>query len=186
MRSSPGEESPASKAADLFQQVVTRDPAFAPAYAGLANTYALMSAPTSSRLPFDVAHPVLRAAAVKARELDPLLAEAHAGMGWVFSNEHDWANAEKSFQQAIQLNPSLTQTYTNYSISTLQPLGKFDQALAILRVALRNDPLSLEVLREIGTVQFCADGTGRRSTRFNGWSRLTESFHSPSCISDER
>ena len=63
---------------------------------------------------------------MKARELDPLLAEAHTGMGWVFSHEHDWANAEKSFQQAIQLNPSLTQTYTNYSISTLQPLGKFD------------------------------------------------------------
>ena len=143
-------------AADLFQQVVTRDPAFAPAYAGLANAYALMSAPTSSRLPFDVVHPVLRSGAVKARELDPLLAEAHAGMGWVFSHEHDWANAEKSFQQAIQLNPSLTQTYTNYSISTLQPQGKFDQALAILRVALRNDPLSLEVLREIGTVQLYA------------------------------
>jgi TolB-like protein/DNA-binding winged helix-turn-helix (wHTH) protein/Flp pilus assembly protein TadD len=146
----------AEVAADLFQQVVARDPTFAPAHAGLANAYAFMMAPTSSRLAFAVAHPVLRAAAVKALELDPLLAEAHAAMGWVYSHEHDWASAQRSFEQAIRLNPSLTLTYTNYSISTLQPLGKFDAALAILRRAQRNDPLSLEVLREIGTVQLYA------------------------------
>jgi TolB-like protein/DNA-binding winged helix-turn-helix (wHTH) protein/Flp pilus assembly protein TadD len=146
----------AEAAADLFQQVVTRDAMFAPAHAGLATAYAFMMAPTSSRLSFAVAHPVLRAAAVKALEVDPLLAEAHAAMGWVYSHEHDWANAQRSFERAIELNPSLTQTYTNYSISTLQPMRKFDEALAIMRTAQRNDPLSLEVLREIGTLQLYA------------------------------
>jgi TolB-like protein len=144
------------KAADLFQQVIARDPVFAPAYAELANAYALMSAPTSSSLPFEPAHSILRTAAVKARELDPLLADAHAAMGWAYSREHDWTNAEHAFQRAIELNPSLTQTYTGYSHSTLQPLEKFDEALRILRVALRNDPLSLDVQREIGVVQFFA------------------------------
>ncbi len=112
-----------------------------------------MSEPASSNLPFETAQAILRPAAFKARELDPLLADAHAATGWVYSRERDWANAEKAFQQAIELNPSLTETYTNYSISTLQPLGKLDEALRILRVALRNDPLSLDVQREIGVVQ---------------------------------
>ncbi len=142
------------KAADLFQQVLAKDPAFAPTHAGLANAYALMSDPISSSLPFETAHAILRPAAVKARELDPLLTDAHAAMGWVYSRERDWANAEKAFQRAIELNPSLTETYTNYSTSVLQPLGKLDEALRILQVALRNDPLSLDVQREIGVVQF--------------------------------
>lgn len=146
----------AEDAADLFQQVVTRDPTFAPAHAGLATAYAFMMAPTSSRLSFAVAQPVLRAAAVKAIEVDPLLAEAHAAMGWVYSHEHAWTNAQRSFERAIELNPSLTQAYTNYSISTLQPMRKFDEALAIMRTAQQNDPLSLEVRREIGTLQLYA------------------------------
>ena len=77
---------------------------------------------------------------------------------WVglYVYERDWTNAEKSFQRAIELNPVLTETYTSYSSSTLQPLGKWDEALRILRVARRNDPLSLDVQREIGEVQFFA------------------------------
>jgi serine/threonine-protein kinase len=144
------------KAADVFQQVIAKDPAFAPAHAGLANAYALMSEPTSSNLPFETAHSILRTAAVKALELDPLLPDAHAAMGWAYSYERDWTNAEKSFQRAIQLNPILTQTYTGYSLSTLRPLGKLDEALGILRVASRYDPLSLDVQRQIGEVQFFA------------------------------
>ena len=77
-------------------------------------------------------------------------------MGWVYSRERDWASAEKAFQQAIDLNPSLTQSYTGYSLSTLLPLGKHDKALRLLQVALQNDPLSLDVQREIGQVQLFA------------------------------
>jgi TolB-like protein/Tfp pilus assembly protein PilF len=144
------------KAAELFQQVLAKDPAFAPAQAGLANAYALMSAPTSSNLSFETAQAILRPAAIRARDLDPLLADAHAAMGWVYSRERDWRNAEKAFQRAIELNPSLTETYTSYSSSTLIPLGKLDEALRVLRMALRNDPLSLDLQREIGEVQFLA------------------------------
>jgi serine/threonine-protein kinase len=144
------------KAADLFQQVLAKDPAFAPAHAGLANAYALMSAPVSSRLSFETAHSILRPAALKARDLDPLLADAHVAMGWLYSRERDWANAEKAFQRAIELNPSLTQAYTGYTDSTLLPLGKLDEALRILRMALQNDALSLDVQRQIGVAQFLA------------------------------
>lgn len=145
----------ARTAAELFEQVIAKDSAFAPAHAGLATAYAFMSTPNRG-IPVATAYPIMRPAAVKALQLDPLLAEAHAAMGWVHSYDRDWGHAETAFQQALELNPSLTQLATSYSISTLQPLGKHDEALRLLHAAWRNDPLSLDVQREIGEVQLQA------------------------------
>jgi serine/threonine-protein kinase len=143
-------------AVNVFQQVLVKDPAFAPAYAGLAIAYARMSVPSGMKLPFATVQSIIRPAAMKALELDPLLADAHVAMGWVHSRELDWSGAEKEFQRAMDLNPGLTESYTSYSTSTLRPLGKTDVALRLLRVALENDPLSLDVQREIGEVQIQA------------------------------
>ena len=103
----------------------------------------------------------MRPAAVKAVQLDPLLAEGHAAMGWVYSYEREWAQAEKAFQQAISLNPSLTQTYTSYSISTLQPQRKYDEALELLHAAAINDPFSLDVHRGSAKCSCSPDGIQR-------------------------
>jgi tetratricopeptide (TPR) repeat protein len=137
---------------ELFEQVIATDPAFAPAYAGLASAYAWRS--ITGAIPFDTAYSVMRSAAVQALQLDPLLAEAHGAMGVVHSFERAWEDSEKSFQKAIELNPTLTQVYTNYSFLTLRPLGKFDEAEQLMQVAKRYDPLSLDVWREIGELQF--------------------------------
>jgi tetratricopeptide (TPR) repeat protein len=139
----------------LFVQVIAKDSAFAPAHAGLANAYAFMS--TAYRgISLETALPIMRPAAMTALQLDPLLAEGHAAMGWVHSYDRDWTNAEKAFQRAIELNPSLAQIYTSYSLSTLQPLGKTDEALRLLHEAAQNDPLSLDVRREVAEVQLIA------------------------------
>jgi len=151
-------------AADIFEKVLDKDRAFAPAYAGLANAYAFLS--LSKGRPFKTAHSMMRPAAAKAIELDPLLGEAHAAMGWVYSYDFDWENAEKSFQRAIELDPGSTQISTGYAIAALEPLGKLDEALRILRVALRNDPLSLDVQREIGQVQLLAGRYGEALDTF--------------------
>jgi TolB-like protein len=160
----------AQKAAELFERVVARDPGFALGHAGLANAYAFMSFPYRG-VAFETAYPIMRAAALKAIQLDPRLAEAHAAMGWVYSYEHDWVNAERAFQQAIDLDPSLTQAYTSYSISTLQPLEKYDQALQRLQEALRHDPLSLDLQREIGLVQLFS---GRYAAAVETFRRVSE------------
>lgn len=86
-------------AADIFRKVLDKDRAFAPAYAGLANAYAFLS--LSMGLPFKTAHSIMRPAAVKAIELDPLLGEAHAAMGWVHAYDFHWENAEESFRRGI-------------------------------------------------------------------------------------
>jgi serine/threonine protein kinase/TolB-like protein len=139
----------AQKAAGLFEQVIASDPAFAPAYAGLVDAYAFMSMEIQG-IPSETALSRMRPAAVKALEIDPLLAEAHAAMGLLLSRERDWTSAQTSFQRAIELNPTLTRTYTNYVTSTLIPLGRVDEAARLLEEALRADPLSLDVRRELG------------------------------------
>jgi eukaryotic-like serine/threonine-protein kinase len=152
-----GEHAP-KLAAALFEEIIEADPAFAPAHAGLADAYAFLSMVMyQSGITANAALAVMRREAVEALALDPLLAEAHAAMGVVHARERSWAESQRSFERAIELDPTLTGVYTRYSLWTLRPLGKFDQAERLLATALSNDPLSLDVQREIGYLQFVSD-----------------------------
>ncbi len=145
---------PAQQAITLFEQVVARDPTFAPAYAGLAEAYAAASQEVrATAIPPERALALMGAAAETALQLDPLLAEAHAALGVLYSRKLDWQKAEESFRRAVDLNPSLTQIHTSYSISTLIPVGKLAEAEQLLRSALRSDPLSLSVQRGLALLQ---------------------------------
>jgi eukaryotic-like serine/threonine-protein kinase len=147
----------AKAAAELFQQVVAKDPGFAPAHAGLAEAYGLMAFQTLSPGTVEAALPLMKQAADKALELDELLAEGHAAMGFVHAHEYDWENADKSFRRAIDLNPSLTQTYINYSTTTLVPQERLDEAERRLKDAVRTDPLSGIVHFELGALKLVAE-----------------------------
>ena len=127
----------AQKAVEYLQQVVALDPAFAPAYAGLADAYAYMSLPTYQGMPVSKAQGLMRTAALKALELDPDLAEAHAAMGVVYARDLDWTSSQRHFEQGIALNPSLSQVYTSYSFFTLRPLHKFEEAERLLKARCR-------------------------------------------------
>jgi serine/threonine-protein kinase len=131
-----GEHAP-KLAAALFEEIIEADPAFAPAHAGLADAYAFLSMVMyQSGITANAALAVMRREAVEALALDPLLAEAHAAMGVVHARERSWAESQRSFERAIELDPTLTGVYTRYSLWTL----------------------SLDVQREIGYLQF---GWGR-------------------------
>jgi serine/threonine-protein kinase len=164
-RGAPSPDLP--RAVELLEQVIATDPAFAPAYAGLASAYAWRS--ITGAIPFETAYSGMRPAAVQALQLDPLLAEAHGAMGMVYAYERAWDNSEKSFRKAIELNPTLTHAYTSYSFLTLRPLGRFDEAEQLMRVAMQNDPLSLDVWRETGELQFTV---GRYEEAVNTFERL--------------
>jgi TolB-like protein/thioredoxin-like negative regulator of GroEL len=144
----------ARQAVEYLQQVTALDPAFAPAYAGLADAYAYMSLATYQGMPVSKAQGLMRTAALKALQLDPGLAEAYAAMGVVYARDLDWTSSQRDFEKAIALNPSLSQVYTSYSLFTLRPLHKFEEAERLLNGALRSDPLSLDVWRELAIVYF--------------------------------
>jgi len=127
------------KALPFFQQAIEKDPRFALAYAGMADTYvAAADAFISPREAFSKA----KEAALKAIELDDTLAEAHASLGLVhYHYDWDWAAAEKEFKRALVLNPQSAWSYTLYT-QFLGGMGRVDEANDQGRRALEIDPLS--------------------------------------------
>jgi Tfp pilus assembly protein PilF len=139
----------------LFEQVIAKDPGFAPAYAGLAAAYAFRS------VQFPLDHPAdelvrMRAAADKSIQLDPLLAEAQDALSMVYARDGQWEMAEKSFHRAIELDPNSSNARTDYAYWLLSVLGRVDEALQQLRLAEKADPLSPVVRADLALVLLSA------------------------------
>ena len=115
-----------------------------------------MSQPSLSPGVVEAALLLMQQAANKALELDELLAEGHAAMGFIYSRQYDWENAQKSFRRAIELDPSLTQAYTSFWATTLGPLERLDEAEQLLEEAVRTDPLSSAVHDHLGFMKLVA------------------------------
>jgi DNA-binding winged helix-turn-helix (wHTH) protein/Tfp pilus assembly protein PilF len=123
-----------------FLEATDQDPAFAPAWVGLADAYALLSLYGAS-MPRDV-FPKSKAAAEAALRLDPALAEAHNSLGVVeLFYEWNWEAAERSFRRAVELNPSYGDAHQRYGLF-LTVMGRFDEARAAMARAEAADPLS--------------------------------------------
>ena len=126
------------RAIQHFEQAIDADPGFAPAYSGLADCYNILAPWLPPRLAFRMA----KAAAKKAIELDPNLAEAHTSYAFVLMyDEWDWAGAERSFKRAIELAPDYATGHQWYG-EYLNAIGHFDAALAEARAAEELDALS--------------------------------------------
>jgi serine/threonine-protein kinase len=127
-----------------FEQAIAKDGSFAPAYAGLAAAYVVRSgAGRQWGSEEDLAR--IRAAAEKAIQLDPLLAEGHAALGMAYARDGQWEQSEKSFRHAIELDPGNSTTYGHFAMDLLLALGRVEEGLRELRVAEKIDPLSSEV-----------------------------------------
>ena len=130
------------KGIDYFNQAISKDPGYALAYAGLADSYVILSV-FGAASPQD-SIPQARVAAKKALELDDTLAEAHASSGRIagpYDFEFDRSIAE--FERAIQLNPNYAMAHHWLSWGPLTALGRFDRAIAEGKRAVELDPLSL-------------------------------------------
>jgi len=126
------------RAIQHFEQAIDADPGYAPAYSGLADCYIILA----PWLPPRLAYRMAKAAARKAIELDPQLAEAHTSLAFaLFFDDWDWAGAEAAFKRAIELEPGYAtghQWYAEY----LMAMGRFDEALTEGRAAEDLDVLS--------------------------------------------
>lgn len=124
-----------------FQQAIDADPTYALAYAGMADAY--RSLPINGDIPSDDVMPKARAAASKALEIDPQLADAHIALGYVdFWYEHNWADAETEFRNALGSSPNNADAHRGLSI-LLTCLGRHDEAIAEMAQARKLDPLSV-------------------------------------------
>lgn len=142
------------RAAEYFQQSIDKDPAYARSYAGLADTYALMSA-YGVAAP-NVSTPKARAAAQAAIKLDDHLAEAHVSLAVIAQNyDWDWRAAEKEYRRAIELDPNYATAHHWYA-EYLALTGRFDEAFVEIERARQLDPLSLIIAADRGAIlYFC-------------------------------
>jgi TolB-like protein/Tfp pilus assembly protein PilF len=137
-----------NKGAEYFQQAIAKDPGYALAYDGLADSYILLAVFGFSS-PKE-AYPKAKEAALRSLELDGKLSEAHTSLARIKAEyDWDWSGAEREFQRAMELNPSYATAYQWYG-SALSTMGRPEEAIANYKRALELDPLSPTINGALG------------------------------------
>jgi TolB-like protein/Tfp pilus assembly protein PilF len=139
-----------AKAIDYFQRAIEKDPNYAMAYVGLAESYVISDMQDSER------YPKVKAAALRAMEIDPALGEPHASLAvYLDSYERDHVQGESEFRKAIELSPNYSTSY-HWWAETLVSWGRFDEGLATYKKALEIDPYSLAIGTDYGIALYYA------------------------------
>ena len=137
----------------LFEEAIRKDFTFAPAYVGIARTYSDMGTLMGGAPPSEV-RPKILAAARKALELDPDIAEAHALIADVYQKRWQWSDAEAEYKRALELKPNDAAAHMAFA-KWLVAQSRIDEAILWARRGRVLDPLGIPGL-EIGWVLFCA------------------------------
>jgi len=129
------------KSVEYYNLAIKMDPTYALAYSGLADSYNFLG--SYGEIPLKESHPMARAAAMKALELDDQLAEAHTSLAAIIMDYYwNWLEAEQHFKRAIELDANYSTAHHLYS-QYLSLMGRSDEAIAEAKKALEIDPLSL-------------------------------------------
>jgi TolB-like protein/DNA-binding winged helix-turn-helix (wHTH) protein len=162
------------QAAKYFQESVVKDQNYARAYAGLADTYALMS--SWSFVPQNEYMPKARAAALRALQIDDGLAEAHTSLALIAENyDYDWQTAEKEYRRAIQLDPQYATAHQWYA-ECLSFQGRFPEALEESERARQLDPLSLIIATDHAAILYFARQYDRAIEQFRAVIAMEPNF----------
>src|SRR5713226_3822958 len=152
------------QAIECFQQAIVKDPNYARAYAGLADSYALVGGYTLA--PQAEFMPKARAAALRAVEIDESLPEAHTALALIVQNyDWDWQTSEKEYRRAIELNPNYATAHHWYA-EHLMWLGRFDEAFRESERARQLDPLSLIIATDNGAILYFSRQYDRAIAQF--------------------
>ncbi len=142
------------KAMEHFHLAIEKDPGYALAHVGIADTYNITGffgyAPPKETFPKGLA------AARRALEIDEALGEAHASLGFAKTfYEWDWPEAEKEFKRAIELNPDYASAHQWYGVY-LSAMGRHDEGIAETELARDLDPLSPIINACVGVAYYFA------------------------------
>lgn len=142
------------KAVEYFNRAIEADPSYALAYAGLASSYVKLG--LFGAMPQREAYPRAKAAALKALQMDEMLAEAHAALGFVrMIDDWDWSGTEGEYKRAIELNPNYGDVHRLYGYHLIH-MCRFDEAITEMQRAVELDPLSLEFMTSLGDAYYYA------------------------------
>jgi TolB-like protein/Flp pilus assembly protein TadD len=136
-----------------FGESIRHDPEYAPAYAGMADSY-LSLLDDAYLLPI-AATAQARQWAEKAIAIDEAFAEPHSSLGHAHFHEYDWADAEREFQLSIALNPNYPSAHSYYALY-LVAMGRHDEAVAEAKKALALDPASLAAQTNMAIILYRA------------------------------
>ena len=144
------------KSVQYFEQSISLEPNYAPAFSGLADSYNLLGAGDYAVLSPGEAFPKAKQAATRALEIDPSLANAHTALGWA-TTIYDWdlSRGEQHYLRALELNPGYATTHHWYGM-LLAVRGDFDKAVFEVETARRLDPLSPIVNSDVAWVLYHA------------------------------
>ena len=162
------------KAIVYFQQSIAKNPNYPQAYAGLADSYALIGGYSGTSQSEFI--PKARAAALRAIALDEKLPEAHAALALILQNyDWDWSGSEKEYRRSIELNPNYATAHHWYA-EHLAFLGRFNEALEESERARQLDPLSLIIAADNGVILFYSRQYDRAITQFRSVRELDPYF----------
>jgi TolB-like protein/DNA-binding winged helix-turn-helix (wHTH) protein len=149
-----GDRESVKRSVEHFSQAIERDPNYAAAFAGLANSYRLLGM-NYAMLPAE-AYPKAMDAALRAVELDPASADGYVSLGTIkFRYEWKWEEAERHFRRALEINPSLGMAHHDYAWF-LVAMQRFDEGIEQIKLAQRFDPLSPVANSDVGWVYLMA------------------------------
>ncbi len=170
------------QAISYFQQAIAKDPDYAPAYAGLANSYTLL--PGYSLTSPSKYIPKARAAALRALEIDNDLPEAHVALALILENyDWEWDAAEKEYRRAIELNPNYATAHQWYA-ELLMWRGRFDEAFRESEYARTLDPLSLIIATDHGSILYFSRQYDRAIEQFNSVLEMDPNFQRARVVMD--
>jgi len=154
---------PLLKSVEYYEQAIDRDPGFALAYVGIADAYTDLV--IQSYVAGAEGLPKVKAAALKALQIDPNLAEAHNSLGVVaWAYDWDWTKADEEFQKAADLNPDSVATHEDRAFFLMTML-RFDESIAEGKRAVELNPASASLNTGLGYFHFAA----RRYNDSAGW-----------------
>ena len=143
-RRAPGDE---ERALELYQQALDIDPDYAYAWTGLSVALAVQA--FKGNIPREEGLPRARAAADKALELDPDLADAHVRMGQALAREGDFVSMRRAYERALELEPNSALTL-GVMARALRSEGRIEEAIEVQKKAVTVDPMSAITLQNLG------------------------------------
>jgi len=137
-------------AVEYFQQAIQKDPSYALAHAGLADSYTLLGQLLYAVLPPSETMPKSKAAALWALQIDNTLGEARTSLAYIeLIYDWDWVKSQEDFKRAIEFNPNYAQAHHWYALY-LAVMGRQLESIAEMKRAQKLDPLSSIVNTSVG------------------------------------